>query len=282
MRALALLALATSAFAQTHFHHVHLNSANPAAAIDWYTLHLAAEKAKFGNADALWTQSSWILFNKVNQPPPYDVVSSLYHIGWGAEDMKAEFVRQIQIGTTYQTPLTDAAEVFGGNNRDRSFFMYLYGPDKIMIEVQSAQHHNFMHLHMLSDDPVAAATWYEQHLGITARTKAPAERAFRGLPTGPMGISQLDAVSIIWYPTAHAKALFGGEWIGRKQYASPRGRVIDHIGVSVDSLDQTIARLRMEGVKILAEPKTVNGLRSAFVQAPDNVELEIVEGHPKR
>jgi predicted enzyme related to lactoylglutathione lyase len=160
--------------------------------------------------------------------------------------------------------------------------MYLYGPDKIMIEVQSATHHNFMHLHMLSDDPVAAATWYEQHLGITVRTKAGAERAFRGLPTGPMGISQLDAVSIIWYPTAHAKALFGGEWIGRKEYASNRGRVIDHIGLSVDDLNQTLTRLRMEGVKVLAEPKTTNGLRSAFVQGPDNVELELVEGHPKR
>jgi inorganic pyrophosphatase len=32
----------------------------------------------------------------------------------------------------------------------------------------------------------------------------------------------------------------------------------------------------------LTPPRRANGLRSAFVQAPDNLELEIVEGHPQR
>src|SRR6185369_13741885 len=63
------------ASAQTHFHHVHLNSTDPRAAIEFYTEHLSGEKATFAGADAVWTQSSWLLF----------------HIGWGAEDMKAEF-----------------------------------------------------------------------------------------------------------------------------------------------------------------------------------------------
>jgi hypothetical protein len=50
----------------------------------------------------------------------------------------------------------------------------------------------------------------------------------------------------------------------------------------VDNLDQTLARLRSEGVKVISGPRTTNGMRSAFVQAPDNMELEIVEGHARR
>jgi catechol 2,3-dioxygenase-like lactoylglutathione lyase family enzyme len=271
-------AVAPSAFAQTHFHHVHLNSTDPRAAIEFYTTHLSGEKATFDGDEAVWTQASWLLFNKVKRPPPTDIVSPLFHIGWGAEDMKAEFVRQMKLGTTFQTVLTDGVELFGAGTRDRNFFMYLDGPDHATIEVQSAMHHNFMHVHLLSDDPVAAAAWYETHLGLTPRNTLTTERAFRGIPTGPSASSQLDAVTFFWYPTAHARALYGGQWTGRTHYASNRGRVIDHVAVSVDNLDHTLARLRAEGVTVLAAPRKANGVRSAFVQAPDNMELEIVEG----
>jgi hypothetical protein len=62
---------ATSAFAQTHFHHAHLNSTDPAAAIEFYTTHLSGEKATFDGKDAVWTQKSWLLFTKVKQAPPH-------------------------------------------------------------------------------------------------------------------------------------------------------------------------------------------------------------------
>jgi catechol 2,3-dioxygenase-like lactoylglutathione lyase family enzyme len=279
---LLLLFCLPCAFAQTHFHHAHLNSADPAAAMDFYTTHLNSEKGTFAGAPALWTQKSWVLFNKTRQAPPAEVVSALFHIGWGAEDMKAEFERQIKLGTTFQTVLTDGVELFGAGVRDRNFFMYLDGPDHLTIEVQSAMHHDFMHVHLFSDDPVAAAAWYETHLGLTPRSQNKNERVFRGIPTGPSAASQLDNVTFFWYPTAHVKALYGGQWKGRSEYASPRGRVFDHVAVSVDNLDQTLARLRGEGVKVLQAPKTTAGVRSAFVQAPDNVEVEIVEGHASR
>jgi catechol 2,3-dioxygenase-like lactoylglutathione lyase family enzyme len=164
---LFLVVVASAAPSETHFHHVHLNSTDPAAAIQFYTEHLSGERATFGGAGAVWTQKSWLLFNKVKQPPPPEIVSPLFHIGWGAEDMKAEFERQIKLGTTFQTVLTDGVELFGTGTRDRNFFMYLDGPDHVTIEVQTATHHNFMHVHLLSDDPVAAAEWYAKHLGRT-------------------------------------------------------------------------------------------------------------------
>src|SRR5216683_4428335 len=66
-----------------HFHHVHLNALNPELAIGWYTRHFDCERAKFGGMDALCVGKSWILFNKVEQPPPWKITTALYHIGWG-------------------------------------------------------------------------------------------------------------------------------------------------------------------------------------------------------
>src|SRR5271166_5449377 len=81
--------------ALAHFHHLHLNSTDPQAAIAFYTSKFDCEKGKFAGAvDAVWAQKSWILFTKVNQPPPSEIVSALYHFGWGAEDPNSAYLRQ--------------------------------------------------------------------------------------------------------------------------------------------------------------------------------------------
>ena len=50
-------------------------------------------------------------------------------------------------------------------------------------------------------------------------------RAFRGIPTGPSASLQLDDVTFFWYPTAHARALYGGQWKGRTRVRlQPRPR----------------------------------------------------------
>lgn len=64
MRILIAFALIVSATAQeppkAHFHHLHLNATDPAAAIQFYTTKFDCEKARFGGeADAVWAQKSW-------------------------------------------------------------------------------------------------------------------------------------------------------------------------------------------------------------------------------
>src|SRR5580700_10859686 len=82
-----------------HFHHVHLNSTDPPAAIDFYTKHFDCEKAKFAGAlDAVWAQKSWLLFNKVNEPPKSEITSTIWHIGWGAEKMPETYQKQLDLG----------------------------------------------------------------------------------------------------------------------------------------------------------------------------------------
>src|SRR5207244_10480907 len=73
-----------------HFHHVHINTTDPTKAIEFYTTRFDCEKARFAGAlDAVWAQKSWLLFNKVTEAPPWELISAIWHIGWGAEDMKA-------------------------------------------------------------------------------------------------------------------------------------------------------------------------------------------------
>src|SRR5262245_46592190 len=65
-----------------HFHHLHLNTLDPAAAVNFYTSRFDCEKASFLGKDAVWAQRSWLLFNKVKSAPPAGLTSAIWHFGW--------------------------------------------------------------------------------------------------------------------------------------------------------------------------------------------------------
>jgi catechol 2,3-dioxygenase-like lactoylglutathione lyase family enzyme len=289
---ISVLALAASAlFAQdapkpmARFHHVHLNVVDPKASIEFYTTKFSAEKAKFaGLVDAVYAQKSWLLFQKVNQAAPSDLVSTIWHIGWGAEDMKAEYDRQLKMGTKFATPITDISDIGGRAGATGQFYYaYVDGPDHELIELNTARHHNFGHMHLFSDDPVAAAEWYEKHFGVKVVGKNPKERLYRDIPIGPSASLMMDNVNIIIYPVAYIKNQAPELWKGRTSFESTKGRVIDHIGFSVDNLDESIQRLKAEGVKVTAEPRSIAGgkIKFAFVEGPDKMSIEVIEGHPE-
>ena len=148
-----------------HFHHLHLNTLDPAAAIDFYTSKFDCEKGRFlGLADGVWAQKSWILFNKVAAPPPWELTSAIWHFGWGAEDMKAEYQKQLDMKTKFFTPITQIPML------GAFYYAYVEGPDHALIELNTANHHHFGHLHLLSADPVTAGEWYMK----TPKATAPA------------------------------------------------------------------------------------------------------------
>ena len=83
---------------EAHFHHLHLNTIDPKAAIDFYPAKFDCEKAKFaGSMDAVWTQKSWILFNKVDKPPISDFTSAIWHFGWLFFMMKSVIFRFVRL-----------------------------------------------------------------------------------------------------------------------------------------------------------------------------------------
>jgi len=266
-----------------HFHHLHLNTTDPQRAIDFYTTKFAARKARFaGMQDAVWAHDSWLLFSKVSAPPPWELVSPIWHFGWGAEDMKATYQKQLDSGTTFFAPLTKLSPDGAANE---FFFAYVQSPDHALIELNTADHHRFGHVHLFSVDPVAAAEWYMKQLDVKRRGTTPLSREprFRGkLQTGPSASLLSDHVNIIIYPVEYAKTAYADHWQpGQTQLVSPRGRTVDHLGFSVANLDDTLKQLRSEGVKVTTEPRTIaNGqLKFAFIEGPDQIAIELIEDH---
>jgi len=284
-----LFAFAGTAAAQTvagaHFHHLHLNVTDPKANIEFYTTKFDAEPAKFaGLVDAVWAQKSWMLFQKVNTPPVSEITSTIWHFGWGAEDMKATYQKQLDSGTKFQTPLTDISDIGGGTGpMGRFFYAYVDGPDHALIELNTAGHHRFGHLHMLSENPVAAGEWYKKHFGQTVRP-IEQKRIYRDVQIAPSASFNMDNVSVIIYPMEYAITSKMPGWENRKTFESTKGHVVDHIGISVDNLEDAIAKLKAEGVKVTDEIRSLAGgkIKFAFIEGPDKLRIEVIEGHAKK
>lgn len=265
-----------------HFHHLHLNATDPAAAINFYTSKFDCEKARFnGKTDAVWAQESWMLFNKVTKPPKSDVTSAIWHFGWGAEDMKAAYQKQLDSGTKFATPITDISDIGGGNATGVFFFAYVDGPDHQLIELNTANHHHFGHIHLLSKDPVAAGEWYFKEFGLVRHGSGPPShepRFYRGFQIGPAMSLMMDNVNFIIFPMEYAKTQWPELWKERTDFESTSGHTTDHIAFSVDNLGETLERLKKDGVKITQGPRYDSGVKSAFIEGPDHVKIELVEG----
>ncbi len=259
-----------TAFAQekpvAHFHHVHLNSTDPAAAIEFYTHHFDCEKANYHGQDAVWAQKSWLLFNKVSNAAPYQVVSSIWHIGWGAEDMPATYRKQLDVGTLFQTPITD---ISGLANVQGFYFAYVDGPGHELIELNTARHHHFGHLHLFSEDPVAAGEWYVNNFGARLGSRSRELRFYKGYQVGPASSVMMDNVNIIIFPMEHARQAFPELWKDRRTFESTKNRAIDHIAFSVDDLTATKERLRKAGIEVDGD---------GFLEGPDRIRIELVDG----
>ena len=51
-----------------------------------------------------------------------------------------------------------------------------------------------------------------------------------------------------------------------------------HFGFRVDNLDETVAELKRRGADIAVEPRTIRpGVKIAFVRAPDDVRIELLQ-----
>ncbi len=267
------------------WHHVGMNVTDPKASVAFYTTHFDAKPAKWNGQDAVWTQKSWMLFTKVKQPPSKMLNSAIWHIGWGTEDPKKEYVRQQGLGATFFVPLTDIS-INNGGTRDRFYFMYLQDPDRGLIEVNTANHHRFGHMHLFSADPIAAGDWYIKTFGFRGRLSGPeTNRAPRfgvnGNQLSPSSSLNLDNLNLIIYPVGYSKNAYKEAWQGVTELQSTRGRVHDHMGLEVPDLDAALKSLRAAGVKVTSGVKTQarGKIRTAFIEGPDKIAIQLIEDH---
>jgi catechol 2,3-dioxygenase-like lactoylglutathione lyase family enzyme len=266
---------------EVHFHHVHLNVADPVKSIEFYQRVFGAVPIRFGGiTDALFTERSFILLNKVTPPPPADLDTGIWHLGWGGVDMPAEYTSLKTRGVEFQTPLTPL-----GNN----FFMYPYGPDREVLEVCcGGSNHLYNHVHLMGRDPQAVVKWYADNLGIPWRPPQP-PTATTGPPPPPrpsagVGGLRVDNVGFVVFPqqdSVPANPLWGANKLV-KTIQPTKGHVVDHIAFSYRHIEPVLDRLKQAGVEIV-DPIALRpefGFRSFFVSGPDSVLIEIVEAKP--
>ena len=270
--------------AKARFHHLHLNTTDPAAAVKFYVTKFEAERRSYGGSDAVWANHSWLLFEQVSAPPKADITSGIWHMGWGGgAEMKETFRRQVESGTRFQAPLVDLSDQCDGKGgNEKFFFAYVEGPDRALIELNTtaAGDFKFGHVHLLSSDPVGTGEWYMKHFGLARRGEGPVSREARfrcGRQTGPAFSMMMDDVNVIVYPIEWSQTAFPALWKDRRSLESSAGHVIDHLGFEVDDVDATLLRLKADGVVILEGARTRGGMRSAMIEGPDQVRIELVQ-----
>lgn len=121
----------------------------------------------------------------------------------------------------------------------------------------------FDHVHIVSRDPPAAASWYADKLG----GRIVAIRESQGAPQVQLAF---DGATVM------VRGQRTGERAGSKdglQWGT------DHFAFHVDGdFDGFCEELRRKGVKFTVEPASPNpGVRIAFIQAPDDVSIELLQ-----
>jgi predicted enzyme related to lactoylglutathione lyase len=253
------------------FHHVHLNSIDPPAAVAFYTNTFdVTKKATVAGIAAVQSENMYLLFNKVNTAPPTSPDSAIWHFGWGSTDVEKDYQKRLAQGIAFQTPITRLGS--------GTLFAYMKAPDGALVEINTSQTRAFIHVHLYSDAPLCAADWYQKNLGATSRVTAqragPCEVPFAA-PSEPLGVIRSPAttvrigeINLIIYPRQRPGPL-----------VSTRGHVIDHIAVSYPDVGAELERLRKSGVKVLEELHRFGNsdARAAMIEGPDSINIELVE-----
>lgn len=259
--------------APAHFHHVHVNSTDPAKTQDFYAKTFGAQPVKFKDrTDALFVSRGFILINKVSQQPRDLETTSIRHIGWAGVDGPNEFARLKEKGSQFHTPLTPL-----GTN----WFFYIFGPDREIAEIYTGdQNHLFNHVHFSVDDVAKTADWYERILGMTFPASAKGPK-----PTDPNArwgsAARLDGVSFVLIYKDHYYADSEHRLPVGRTLQSTEGTPIDHIAFSYENIAPELDRMRAAGVPIVRPiAERADGLKSFFITGPDAVSIEIVEAKP--
>ena len=178
------------------FHHLHLNSVNPDAAIDFYVRQFASTaKTSWGGLPALKSPNNvMLLFTKVDIAPAIEPQTAIWHFGWHVTDVRNSLEtyksrREVKLLPMYTTDeggsvlissdtwpgtggalgLTKAqiieARAKGVKPAGGDGFAYLQGPESAIVEYQgNFPVERFNHVHLYQEEPFCAQLWYQEHL----------------------------------------------------------------------------------------------------------------------
>ncbi len=299
------------------FHHLHLNSVDPDAAIDFYAgLFPSTRRGHWAGTPALYSPNNvLVLFDKVAAPPPTQPQSAIWHFGWHVTDsqeaVKAYKSRpEVTMRPLYTTDeggsvlissdtwpsigntlgLTRAqiaeARAKGVQPTHGGGFAYMSGgPEDALFEIAGDYPaERFNHVHMWHEQPFCALAWYKEHLN------APVRQGFPDVASG--ADCRVERGADRTWPALNREGMFrtpraGVEfgdvvltWYmnqGDAPLAPSRGQMQDHIALSVADLDAWTAKLRGEGVTFLDGPYQLGDTRAVMIEGPSREAIELVE-----
>jgi catechol 2,3-dioxygenase-like lactoylglutathione lyase family enzyme len=184
------------------FHHLHLQSVDPDAAIDFYTRQFPSiHKGSWGGHPALFSPNDvMVLFDKVDRPPTSEPQSAIWHFGWHVTDSQAT-VRSFKsrpevnmrplyttdeggsvlissdtwpsVGNTLgltKAQIAEAREKGVQPTRKGGFAYMSGGPEDALFEIAGDYpQERFNHVHMWHEQPFCALLWYKKHLNAPVR-----------------------------------------------------------------------------------------------------------------
>ena len=188
------------------FHHLHLNSVDPAAAIDFYVRQFPSTRGgEWGGHPALFSPNDVMsLFDKVDRPPPSEPQSAIWHFGWHVTDAQATTKRFGDRPEVRMRPLYTSDEggsvlvssdtwpgeagALGRTKAEiaearakriqpthKGGFAYMSGgPEDALFEIAGDYpQERFNHVHMWHEHPFCALLWYKKHLNAPVRAGFP-------------------------------------------------------------------------------------------------------------
>jgi hypothetical protein len=304
--------LATPVF--HHVHQNSTDPAAAIAAFQ--KLYPALVKATVGGFEGVQIPNVMsILFTRVAAPAPTQPQSAFLRHVFSVPDVR-ELVKQLRSlqmavrplytleGTTvevssdtYQNGMTRAAyeEARAKGTlvppTGTGGYIIFRGPEQVLIETTERNTLKpgevvYGLVDMWQDHSICAELWYRTHLNVPARAGrggAPApvyteatckvpksEYSFPsveqvGTRRQPGGGAAFGPVSLNWFVSQSDTPL-----------APTRGQLVDHIAVSVPSLDPWIAKFKAEHVTILQPPYQFGDSRAIMIEGPSRESIEII------
>ena len=121
--------------------------------------------------------------------------------------------------------------------------------------------YSYDHIHLRSREPMDTARYFNQMFGAEIKESIQSDGQSR---------VDIDINGLIIF-------------IAKAEESTPAGPVapyvgLDHFGLRVENLDAAAADLKAKGAEFSMEPKDLRqGLRIAFVRAPGDVRIELLE-----
>jgi hypothetical protein len=215
---------------QVAFHHIHVNDRSSEWLIAHYGKLFRASTTKavdLGGHRGIESAGVFLLITPVKEEPPKSGGPG-WHFGWGAVSLEEAYDRHRMKEVDLKLPMESFAKE--------------------------------LHLHLESDDPIRAASWYRNRLDAQIMTDA---RVTKVRPPNPLhrrpgAIVALPGITLAIYQAV-------------TPIAGSRGHRIDHIAFTAD-----LHEARAAGLTVLEHAGRLGPFETMTVEGPDRLAIELV------